>query len=220
VNNFKQYQVLARYRGSFCFSCFSLTNLNIFCSASSSPSPSSAVQRSDCMAMSTTPIPLPYVQMAKIFTLVFLFTLPAAMVDSLGWSAVMATFILSLGYLGLDAIGREKNQIKVFLNANSQLHPFALFLLPANSFSFFFRQSSCFITVASSVFSRVFFFFVFLFHSQATEMEMPFGTDINDLPVMETALKVERGVRVLLSQLEGEDLEAYDVRPFFGQQSI
>jgi len=60
------------------------------------------------MAMSTTPIPLPYVQMAKIFTFVFLLTLPAAMVDSLGWSAVMATFILSLGYLGLDAIGKKR----------------------------------------------------------------------------------------------------------------
>jgi predicted membrane chloride channel (bestrophin family) len=43
--------------------------------------------------------------MAKVFTLVFLLTLPAALVEDLGWHTVTATFILSLGYLGLDAIG-------------------------------------------------------------------------------------------------------------------
>lgn len=51
-------------------------------------------------------------------------------------------------------------------------------------------------------------------------MEMPFGTDLNDLPVMETVEKVEKGVRVLLGQLEGQDLQPYEIRPYFGQQAI
>lgn len=65
------------------------------------------------MIMSTTPVPLPYVQMAKIFTLVFLLTLPAALVDDLGWHTVTATFVLSLGYLGLDAIGKRTPKCKL-----------------------------------------------------------------------------------------------------------
>jgi len=108
---------------------------------------------SDCAVIAETPIPFPYVQLAKLFTFVFLFTLPFALVEDLGRLTVLAAAILGLGYLGLDAI--------------------------------------------------------------ATEMEQPFGFDLNDLPVPETVEKIEVGTRVLMSQLEGEALNSYEVRPFF-----
>ena len=53
----------------------------------------------------------------------------------------------------------------------------------------------------------------------ATEMEQPFGTDLNDLPVQECVEKIEKGVRTLLSQLEGKDLEPYDVKQFFVEEA-
>jgi len=108
---------------------------------------------SDCAVIAETPIPFPYVQLAKLFTFIFLFTLPFALVEDLGRLTVIASAILGLGYLGLDAI--------------------------------------------------------------ATEMEQPFGQDLNDLPVAETVEKIEVGTRVLMSQLEGEELEGYDTQPFF-----
>ena len=54
----------------------------------------------------------------------------------------------------------------------------------------------------------------------ATEMEQPFGTDLNDLPLMEVVESIEKGSRVLLGQLEGENLEAFPVRQFFALEWI
>jgi hypothetical protein len=48
-------------------------------------------------------------------------------------------------------------------------------------------------------------------------MEQPFGKDLNDLPVAEVAVRIEKGTRILMSQLEGEDLKAYKTRPFFAR---
>ena len=75
-----------------------------------------------------------------------------------------------------------------------------------------------------SIFTFVYPFLIFLpfpaFYSRllfvpATEMEHPFGADMNDLPVAESILRLEQGTRVLMSQQEGENLQAYATRPFF-----
>jgi predicted membrane chloride channel (bestrophin family) len=60
-----------------------------------------------CAAISDTPIPFPYVQMAKVFTIMFLYTLPFALVTELGGFTIVAVWILALGYFGLDAIATE-----------------------------------------------------------------------------------------------------------------
>lgn len=113
---------------------------------------------SDCATTATTPIPFPYIQLAKIFTFMFLYTLPFALVQELGWLTMLAVLVLALGYCGLDAI--------------------------------------------------------------ATEMEQPFGTDLNDLPMMEVVESIEKGSRVLLGQLEREELEVYEVRKFYSVGSL
>ena len=88
----------------------------------------------------------------------FLYTLPFALVQELGWLTMLAVLVLALGYCGLDAI--------------------------------------------------------------ATEMEQPFGTDLNDLPMMEVVESIEKGSRVLLGQLEREELEVYEVRKFYSVGSL
>ena len=60
-----------------------------------------------CAAISDTPIPFPYVQMAKVFTIMFLYTLPFALVTELEGFTIIAVWILALGYFGLDAIATE-----------------------------------------------------------------------------------------------------------------
>mmetsp|Transcript_39052 Transcript_39052/g.78840 ORF Transcript_39052/g.78840 Transcript_39052/m.78840 type:complete len:351 (+) Transcript_39052:96-1148(+) len=107
----------------------------------------------DCIVTAQTPVPFPFVHLSKLFTFIFLFTLPFALVGDLGWNTIAAVLTLSTGYFGLDAI--------------------------------------------------------------ATEMEHPFGADMNDLPVAESILRLEQGTRVLMSQQEGENLQAYATRPFF-----
>jgi len=47
------------------------------------------------------------VHLSKLFTFIFLFTLPFALVGDLGWNTIAAVLTLSTGYFGLDAIGRE-----------------------------------------------------------------------------------------------------------------
>ena len=37
----------------------------------------------------------------------FVYTLPFALVDEMGWSTLLATFVLTVGYFGLDAIASE-----------------------------------------------------------------------------------------------------------------
>mmetsp|Transcript_26171 Transcript_26171/g.69678 ORF Transcript_26171/g.69678 Transcript_26171/m.69678 type:complete len:375 (+) Transcript_26171:439-1563(+) len=106
-----------------------------------------------CAAISDTPIPFPYVQMAKVFTIMFLYTLPFALVTELGGFTIVAVWILALGYFGLDAI--------------------------------------------------------------ATEMEDPFGLDINDLDTKELVQEIEQGSRILLEQLEKEPQMIYDIEVFF-----
>jgi len=50
----------------------------------------------------------------------------------------------------------------------------------------------------------------------ATEMEQPFGDDLNDLPVLEVVERVEKGVRILMQQLDRDkELAPFKVRPFF-----
>ena len=60
-----------------------------------------------CAAISDTPIPFPYVQMAKVFTIMCLYTLPFALVTELEGFTIIAVWILALGYFGLDAIATE-----------------------------------------------------------------------------------------------------------------
>ena len=51
-------------------------------------------------------------------------------------------------------------------------------------------------------------------------MEQPFGTDLNDLPMMEVVESIEKGSRVVLGQLEGEELTVYPVRQFFAVEGM
>jgi hypothetical protein len=65
---------------------------------------------SDCATTATTPIPFPYIQLAKLFTFIFLYTLPFALVEELEWLTMLAVLVLALGYFGLDAIGECDNK--------------------------------------------------------------------------------------------------------------
>jgi len=55
----------------------------------------------------STPIPFPYVQMLKMFLVLFLYTVPFAMVHKLEMYTVPVICMLTIGYVGLDEIANE-----------------------------------------------------------------------------------------------------------------
>jgi len=55
----------------------------------------------------TTPVPFPYVQMLKVFMLMFLYSVPMALIKPLGAFTTPVVFMLCLGYIGLDEIANE-----------------------------------------------------------------------------------------------------------------
>jgi ion channel-forming bestrophin family protein len=54
-----------------------------------------------------TPVPFAYAQHIKIFVVVFAFTVPFAMVESLDWYTPLAAAILAFALFGIDEIGVE-----------------------------------------------------------------------------------------------------------------
>ena len=151
---------------------------------------------SDCATTATTPIPFPYIQLAKIFTFIFLYTLPFALVEELEWMTMLAVLVLALGYFGLDAIGGCASSLfcRAFVRT-TVLHSLMFWSFAPNQPDI-------------------------PPHQIATEMEQPFGTDLNDLPMMEVVESIEKGSRVVLGQLEGEELTVYPVRQFFAVEGM
>ncbi|MGH0592331.1 bestrophin family protein [Bacillus pretiosus] len=60
-----------------------------------------------CDRIKTTPIPFAYFAHIKILLIIFCATLPIGLVDSLGWSTVLATTFISFAFIGIEAIGVE-----------------------------------------------------------------------------------------------------------------
>ena len=52
-------------------------------------------------------LPFPYVQLTKLFMLLFVFTVPIALVGEIGYAAVPTSVMLAMGYLGLDEIANQ-----------------------------------------------------------------------------------------------------------------
>ncbi|PEC53010.1 hypothetical protein COK56_18545 [Bacillus cereus] len=60
-----------------------------------------------CDRIKTTPIPFAYFARIKILLIIFCATLPIGLVDSLGWSTILATTFISFAFIGIEAIGVE-----------------------------------------------------------------------------------------------------------------
>lgn len=60
-----------------------------------------------CEKISYNPFPFPYVQALSIFLLLFIYTMPLALVTSMGPWTPVATPLIVLGFCGLDAVGAE-----------------------------------------------------------------------------------------------------------------
>lgn len=61
-----------------------------------------------CDRIKTTPIPFAYFAHIKsLLIIIFCATLPIGLVDSLGWSTVLATMFISFAFIGIEAIGVE-----------------------------------------------------------------------------------------------------------------
>ena len=56
-------------------------------------------------AIKTATIPFQYVQMQRLFMVIFLYTIPCALVEAMGVLTVPVTMILTFGYVGLDKTG-------------------------------------------------------------------------------------------------------------------
>lgn len=54
-----------------------------------------------------TPVPFAYAQHIKIFVVLFCYTAPFAITDSMGWKTPFAAFILAFALFGVDEIGVE-----------------------------------------------------------------------------------------------------------------
>jgi putative membrane protein len=60
-----------------------------------------------CERILKTPLPLAYAQHTKLLVTLFCYTIPFALVDSLGWLTPIASGLLALGLIGVDEIGVE-----------------------------------------------------------------------------------------------------------------
>jgi putative membrane protein len=60
-----------------------------------------------CERISRTPVPFAYAQHTKIFLMVFCYTLPFVLVDSLHWWTPVAVAVLAFAMFGIDEIGVE-----------------------------------------------------------------------------------------------------------------
>jgi len=60
-----------------------------------------------CERILKTPVPLAYAQHTKLLVTLFCYTVPFALVDSLGWLAPAASALLAFGLIGVDEIGVE-----------------------------------------------------------------------------------------------------------------
>lgn len=60
-----------------------------------------------CEKIHSTPLPFAYMVHVRRVLLLYSFTLPPALVDRFGWSTVLATFIVSYVFFGIEEIGVE-----------------------------------------------------------------------------------------------------------------
>ncbi|HRE82501.1 MAG TPA: bestrophin family ion channel, partial [Opitutaceae bacterium] len=61
----------------------------------------------ECERIQNTPLPFAYVVHLRRALVLYLLTLPFALVDTFGWTTVLYTFLISYTLLGIDEIGVE-----------------------------------------------------------------------------------------------------------------
>lgn len=61
----------------------------------------------DMEKITCTPFPFPYTQMCRVFNVLFNYTLGISLVSSMGNFTPVATFVITLGFFGLDCVSQE-----------------------------------------------------------------------------------------------------------------